>query len=193
MLFIQEVIVSDDVVTENFICNLEACKGACCWEGEWGAPLEKEELDILKDIYSKIRPFLSEESQEVIEKKGLYEYFEDMGDYGTTLHENGACAYLTFEKNGIAKCGIEKAYEAGVIEFKKPISCHLYPIRVLKEEQVAFEAINYDRWDICSAACTKGDKYQVKVYEFLKEALIRKYGQDWYEELDGAVQHLSKK
>ncbi len=190
MLIIQDKLVSDDVVQEHFICNLDACKGACCWEGDFGAPLEKEELATLEKIYEKVKPFLTPQGIDVIEQQGLYIYYDEPKEYGTPLINNKACAYLTYEENGTAKCSIEKAYEAGVIDYKKPISCHLYPIRVEEDESKNFFAINYDRWDICSAACQLGKKEQLPVYKFVKEAIVRKYGAAFYEELDAAAQHL---
>ena len=190
MIIIQEILVSDDVVEKKFLCNLNACKGACCWEGDFGAPLEKEEKEKLAEIYEDVKPFLMPVGIDAIEEKGLYTWFEEPKEFGTTLLENGACAYLTFENGGIAKCGIEKAYEAGKVDFKKPISCHLYPLRINKDENTDFEAINYDKWDICSPACKLGEKEQLPAYKFVKEAIIRKYGVDFYEELDAAAQYL---
>ena len=189
MYVIQEILISDDVLEKKFICNLNACKGACCWEGDFGAPLEEEELDILTKIYDTVAPYLTDEGRKAISEKGKYQYFEEPKEYGTTLQPNAACAYMTLNELGMAKCGIEEAYLDGKIDFKKPISCHLYPIRVTKNEQTDFEALNYDEWDICSAACKLGEKEQVPVYQFLKEPLIRKYGVDFYEELDAAAKH----
>ena len=189
MLIVQDIIVSDDVVEKRFVCNLQACKGACCWEGDWGAPLETEELHTLERIYEEVKPFLREEGIRVLENE-LFTWYEDAKDYGTPLLENGACAYLTYEKDGTAKCGIEKAYEAGATDFRKPISCHLYPIRVKKDQKASFEAINYDQWDICYAACSLGEKLQVPVYQFLQDALVRKYGEAFYEELAAAAEYL---
>ena len=189
MLIVQDILVSDDVVKKRFVCNLNACKGACCWEGDWGAPLETEELHTLERVYAEVKPFLRDDGIQVLEKE-LFTWYEDAKDYGTPLLENGACAYLTYEKDGTAKCGIEKAYEAGATDFRKPISCHLYPIRVKKDRKTNFEAINYDQWDICSAACTLGEKLQVPVYQFLKDALVRKYGEAFYEELAAAASYL---
>ncbi len=193
MLIIQDKLISDDVVEEQFLCNLSACKGACCWEGDSGAPLEKAELDMLDQIYEDVKPFLSEESRRVLEEKGKYTYYKKPGEYGTPLLDNAACAYMTYSDDGIAQCGIEQAYKAGHTDFKKPISCHLYPIRVTENKANGFEAINYDRWDICSAACTLGKEEQLPVYQFLKEALIRKYGAAFYEELDHAAQYMKDK
>ena len=188
---IGDILVSDDVVEQQFICNLNACKGACCWEGDYGAPLEAEELRTLERIYDDIRPFLSPEGQAVIEAEGPYTYYEgDAQEFGTPLINNGACAYMTYDDNGIAQCGIERAYKAGATDFKKPVSCHLYPIRVVKLEASGMEAMNYDRWDICSAACELGKAQQLPVYKFLKEAITRKYGEDFYEQLDAAARDL---
>jgi Protein of unknown function (DUF3109) len=193
MLLIQDIIVSEEVVTEQFICNLNACKGACCWEGDFGAPLEKEELAILNDIYPVVKPYLTEQGKAAIEENGTATYFAGMEQHGTTLLDNGACAFMTKNQLGIACCGIEQAYKEGKTDFKKPISCHLYPIRVTKNEHTDFEAVNYDRWDICSAACSLGSEHKVPVYQFLKEPLIRKYGEAFYEELDAAAAYLKEK
>ncbi len=192
MILVQEILVSDDVVEKQFMCNLNACKGACCWEGDFGAPLEADEIEIIQRDYQKIKPFLSKEGRKVIQEKGKYTYFEEPAENGTPLLENGACAYMTYNLSGIAQCGIEQAHKAGVIDFKKPISCHLYPIRVNQDEGAIYEALNYDRWDICSAACQKGKDQQITVYEFAKEAIIRKYGEAFYNELDAAAKHLKK-
>ena len=187
MVIVQDILISDDLLEECFRCNLNACKGACCWEGDFGAPLEPEEMRTLEAIFETLKPFLRKEGIEAIEKNGLYVFYKDMEAFGTPLLENGACAFLTFEANGVAKCGIEKAYEAGAVDFQKPVSCHLYPVRVSKNEEHGFEALNYDRWDICSAACTAGKKENVPVYRFVKNALIRKYGEAFFEELDAAA------
>ncbi len=191
MIIVQDKLVSDDVVEEQFICNLSACKGACCWEGDAGAPLEDAELKILDEIYPKIKNFLSPAGIAAIEAQGTHQWFSNTENWGTTLIDGGPCAFMSYDESGCAKCGIEQAHKAGVIDFLKPISCHLYPIRVEKNEEIGFEALNYDRWDICSAACTLGQKEQVPVYRFLKEAIIRKYGEDFYEELEGAASFLA--
>ncbi len=192
MLIIQEVLIHDDVVKEHFLCQLDACKGACCWEGDWGAPLEEDEIDILVDIQDKVKPYLSEEGLAVIQKDGVATWYEEPAEYGTSLLKNGACAYMNVDQMGMAHCGIEQAYNDKLIDFRKPISCHLYPIRVDAKPELGFEAMNYDRWDICSAACSNGKKAKLPVYRFAKDALIRKYGQEFYEELDAAAQHLEK-
>lgn len=189
MIIIQDKIVSDELIEEQFLCNLDACQGACCWEGDAGAPLEKEELAILEDIYPAVSPYLSPAGREAIAQQGLYLVEQEGGNYSTPLIDNAPCAYMTLDKTGKAQCGIEQAWQAGDITFRKPISCHLYPIRVTKNPKINFEALNYDRWDICSAACTKGKAAQLPVYRFVKEALIRKYGAEFYDELDQYAQH----
>jgi len=185
MILIEDKIIGDEVVEAQFVCNLEACKGACCWEGDYGAPLTDEEREILSKIYDDIKPFLTEEGRAVIESEGIYVYVNEAKEYSTTLMDNGACAYMTRDENGAAKCGIEQAHKAGATDFLKPISCHLYPIRI--ESNGIFDAINYDKWNICSAACKLGEKLQIPVYQFVKDALIRKYGKEFYEALEGAV------
>lgn len=190
MILVQDKIVSDDLIQEQFICNLDKCKGACCWEGDSGAPLEREELTILRQIYPQVRPFLTQEGQAVIDNEGPYVKDLRDGSYGTSLIDNGPCAFMTKDALGIAQCGIEQAWRAGAVAFRKPISCHLYPIRVLKNEIPGFEALNYDRWEICSAACALGAEHQVPVYRFLKDAIIRKYGEEFYEELDAVADYI---
>lgn len=190
MLIVQNILISDDVIQEQFACNLSACKGACCWEGDYGAPLAEEELAILEQIYPQVEPFLSEEGKAVIKNTGTAFYDEDAEGYTTPLIDQGPCAYINYDELGIAQCGIEKAYNAGLIDFRKPVSCHLYPIRVNRNREGDFEALNYDRWDICSAACTRGKQEKIPVYKFLKEALIRAYGQDFYDELEAAAAYI---
>ncbi len=180
MFQIGKTLVSEELLKEEFVCNLAKCKGICCVEGDAGAPLDFEELDILDDIYEDVKPFLRKEGIDVIEQEGKYTIDED-GEWTTPLVNHQECAYLVFEENGYSKCGIEKAYEAGVIDYKKPISCHLYPVRV--KEYSNFSAVNYHVWDICSDACTLGKELQVNVAQFTKDALVRKFGQAWYDEL----------
>ena len=184
MIIIQDKIVSEEIVEEQFLCNLTACKGACCWEGDAGAPLEDSELSALEDIYEEVRPFLSPAGQQAIEEQGLYILDKEDNQWRTPLVNNGPCAYMTLDKTGKASCGIEQAQQAGHINFRKPISCHLYPIRITYHRRTGLDVLNYDRWDICAAACAKGKEEQLPVYRFLKEALIRKYREDFYEELD---------
>lgn len=189
MIIIQGKIVSDELVEEQFLCNLNACKGACCWEGDAGAPLEEEELSVLVDIQEKIAPYLSPAGQAAIHQEGIYTFDEEDETFRTPLIDNGPCAYMTLDQGGKAQCGIEKAWQEEKIDFRKPISCHLYPIRITHNPKIEFEALNYDRWDICSAACTKGKQAQLPIYQFVKEALIRKYGAGFYDELDHYARH----
>lgn len=188
MLVIEGVLVSDAVLSESFHCNLNACKGACCVEGDSGAPLETEELKILEGQIENIKPFLTEKGISAINQQGLYVLDQDDGTYVTPLIDEGPCAYIQYDESGIAKCGIENAFRAGVTDFRKPISCHLYPIRISKNKKTGFEALNYEEWSICKAACSLGLKMKIPVFRFLKEAIIRKYGEEFYETLEYAYQ-----
>lgn len=180
MIQVGEVLVSVDIREVEFVCHLEKCKGACCVEGELGAPLEEAELPIMHEIQEKIKPYLTPEGIKAIEEQGPYILDED-GDYSTPTIGGKECAYALYDEKGVLKCGIEQAYLDGKVTFRKPISCHLYPIRITKKKN--FEAVNYHKWSICSAACSYGKSLQVPLYQFLKEPLVRKYGQGWYDEL----------
>ncbi len=187
MIAIEDKLISDDLKEKHFICDLNACKGACCVEGDGGAPLEKKELEQLKSIFEKVKPYLTVEGIATIEEFGSFVYDEKEDSYSTTLINGKACAFVNYE-NGISFCGIEKAYKDKKIDFKKPISCHLYPIRVTKH--ATYEALNYEKWDICKAACIKGALKKVPVYKFLKEPLIRKYGKEFYKALEFAYKDV---
>jgi hypothetical protein len=181
-------LVSEELLKENFICHLDKCKGACCIEGDAGAPLSDSELPILNEIYPLVKPYMTAKGIQTVEENGTYVKDLD-GDFTTPCVDgNKECAYVIWE-NGITKCAIEKAYEDGKIDWQKPISCHLYPIRLT--EYPEFDMLHYDRWSICSSACSFGDEHQVKVYQFLKEPLIRKYGAEWYKELEENVGALN--
>lgn len=180
MIELGKVILSEDVKDKFFVCNLDKCKGACCVEGDLGAPLEEEELAKLEDIYEDVEPYLSEEGKAAIHAQGKYILDED-NDYSTPTVGGKECAYAIYDEKGVLKCGIEQAWIDGKTDFKKPISCHLYPIRISKYDD--FDALNYDQWEICNPACSLGKELQVPVYKFLKDALIRKYGEQWYDEL----------
>lgn len=180
MFQIGKTIVSDDVLEKEFVCNLTACKGQCCIDGDAGAPLDKEETAILEEIYPVIKPYLRPEGIASIEENGAWVVGED-GDYEAPLINNKECAYVIFD-GATALCGIEQAYNEGLVKWKKPISCHLYPIRIKEYSQ--FSAVNYNRWHICDDACVLGKELEVPVYRFLKEPLIRKYGESWYAELE---------
>ena len=179
MIQIEDKIISLDIFKTYFFCDLSACKGSCCVEGDSGAPLLYEEKKILEEIYEKVKPYMSKEGKAEVEKNGVSTIDKD-GDLTTTLVKNKECSFVIFE-NGIAKCSIEKAYNNGSIEFKKPISCHLFPIRIA--EYPDFEAVNYEKIKICKPACDCGSKLKIPLFVFLKEPLIRKYGESWYEEL----------
>lgn len=185
MITVDNAILTDDIADKLFVCHIEKCKGACCEIGDLGAPLEKDELPILDEIYETVKPYLSKEGIAAIEKQGMY-VLDYEAEYSTPMIKGAACAYAIREKNGTWACGIEKAYLDGKITFKKPISCHLYPIRITKYDE--FEALNYHRWDICSPACSLGEHLGVPLYRFLKDALIRKYGADWYDRLVAEIE-----
>ncbi len=186
MILIDQTIVSDDIVDKHFVCALDKCKGACCVEGDSGAPLEFEETKVLEEIYEQVKPYMNAEGIESVETFGKWLIDSD-GDFVTPLVKGvNQCAYVYFEM-GIAKCAIERAYNNGEVNFKKPISCHLYPVRITKHP--GYEALNYNRWEVCAPACKKGKQLGVSVFEFVKEALIRKYGTAWYDQLESAAEY----
>lgn len=180
MFQVGNAIVSDEIIENEFVCNLSACKGQCCVDGDAGAPLDKEETTILDQIYDKVKPYLRQEGIASIENQGKWIIGED-GDFETPLVNGSECAYVIFDGK-TALCAIEQAYNEGVVDYKKPISCHLYPIRIKEYSQ--FSAVNYHHWHICDDACSLGKELEVPVYKFLKGPLIRKFGEDWYEELE---------
>jgi hypothetical protein len=178
MIAIDNILVSDDVVREQFVCDLLKCKGGCCEDGDAGAPLEKSELDELNAAYEIVKPYLTPAGIKEIESQGRYQYDREFGWVTPTI--NGKmCAYGFRDSNGIIKCGIEQAYYDGKLKWKKPISCHLYPIKTGKTK--SGEVVNYEpRETLCRPGCVQGKKLKVPVYVFLKEAIIRKYGEDFY-------------
>jgi len=180
MFQIGKTIVSEDLFEKEFVCNLSACKGECCVAGEAGAPLDEEEVEILESIFDKVKPFLRPEGIKAIEEQGT-SIKTPQGDLETTLVEGAECAYVIFDEKKTALCGIEAAYNAGEVEWKKPISCHLYPVRV--QNYSSFSAVNYHKWPICNDACFLGKELEVPVYKFLKDSLVRKFGKEWYNEL----------
>ena len=188
MIAIDETLVSEEVLQEAFVCDLKRCKGECCVAGDAGAPLEKDELIILEQIFEQVKPYLQPEGVKAIEQQGAYITDVD-GDYVTPLINGKECAYTIFE-NDIAFCGIEKAYNEGKVSYKKPISCHLYPIRVTSYK--GFEAVNYHHWQICSPACELGAALKLPVYKFLKEPLVRKYGESYYTQLEEVAELLKQ-
>lgn len=184
MIVIDNVMISDHVVEEQFVCDLNHCKGGCCVDGDAGAPLTDEELNLLNESYEAIKPYLGRDGKAVIEDEGRYVYDRGFGWVTPTVRHK-MCAYGYVDHKGIVKCAIEKAYNDGLISWKKPISCHLFPIRTKLSKDKEREYVNYEpREDLCSAACKLGKSLKVPVYVFLKDALIRKYGEDFYEALD---------
>lgn len=190
MIQIEDKLISEDIFSEEFVCNLGKCKGACCVEGDIGAPLNKDETKVLERIYENIKPYLTKEGMKSIEKYGTWTVDPNDGDFVTPMVEDKECVYVTYDENGITKCAIEKAYEEGAVDWPKPISCHLYPIRV--NEYSTFSALNYHEWPICDSACELGKELKIPIYQFLKTPLIRKYGEDFYRILCEAAKEWKK-
>jgi len=190
MIQIGSTLVSDDLLTEAFVCDLNACKGACCVEGEYGAPLTQDEANESAYLQDQIAPYLGDEGKATIAEQGAWITGED-GELETPLMPTGHCAYVIEDADKKLKCGLETVHQEGVLSFKKPLSCHLYPVRV--QQYSSFEAVNYHRWDICGAACALGSSLKVKVYVFVKEALVRKFGEEWYAALEKAGAELAEK
>jgi hypothetical protein len=192
MISIGDVLVSNQVIEEQFVCDLVKCKGGCCVDGDAGAPLEKQELDELNKAYPFVRLYLTGESVSVIESQGKYTYDTHFGWVTPTLG-SGMCAYGIKGGNGIVRCGIEQAHRDGKTSWKKPISCHLFPIKIKENKNAKTDLVNYEpREDLCQAACSLGKKQKVPVFVFLKDALIRKYGSDFYDALSATAEHYSK-
>lgn len=184
MIAIENILVSDQVVEAQFVCDLNKCKGGCCEDGDAGAPLTGEELDIIADVFEKVKPYLTEEGSRELERTGLYRFDKEFG-WVTPTVDGKICAYGYRDEKGIIKCAFEQAYYDGVIEWKKPISCHLYPIKTKRSKFEEHELVNYEpREKLCNPACALGKQLKVPVYVFLKEALIRKYGEEFYNALD---------
>lgn len=184
MIRIGKTLVSDELIEEKFVCDLGRCKGACCVEGISGAPLEEDEIGQLEANFEAVRTYMTPEGLRAVRAKGLHTVDDD-GDRVTPLigHE-GACAYAVTD-GGVVACAIEKAYNDGVSSFRKPISCHLYPVRITAYKHVT--AVNYHAWDICSSACTLGESLRMPVYRFVRDALVRRFGQAWYRALHAAA------
>lgn len=190
MLQIENTIISLDLLEERFVCDLHACKGICCVEGDAGAPLEKDEIEKLKEVLPHVWDDLPKTSQKVIKKQGVY-YIDDDGEPVTSIVGKKECVFAYKEENtGIWKCAVEKAFREGRIDFYKPISCHLYPVRLQKLKELT--AVNVHRWNVCDCARKNGQKLNVPVYRFLKEPLIRQFGNEWYKQLEIAAEELKK-
>jgi hypothetical protein len=186
MLRIDDTLISLDLIERNFCCYLDKCKGQCCVKGDSGAPLISNEVELLPAIIEKIKPYMRPEGIEAIEKQGTHVIDTDHEEV-TPLIDGLECAYTIFE-DGIAKCAIEKAWLEKVVDFQKPVSCHLYPVRV--KTYNSFEAINYDKWDLCQSARILGDRKGIPVYKFAKDALIRRFGNNWFEQLQIAAKEI---
>ena len=184
MFRIDDILISSEVLSQKFVCDLERCKGACCWEGDYGAPVDDQEIKTIKAIFDKISPMLSEEAVHIINNEGVAPYNPTYKGTVTPLMPDGSCVYLAQDDHGIARCSFEIAQEKGFTTWRKPSSCHLYPIRVSKNKKTGWQALNYDEWDICSAACANGQKLEVPLFRFAKDAIVTKYGQDFYNQLE---------
>jgi hypothetical protein len=181
MIVLEDTLISEDILETNFVCQLDKCKGACCVKGDYGAPLEESEINQIEQNLPAIKSFMSVEGLALLNEKGFSET-DPLEENVTTCRESGECVFVFYDENMHAKCAIEKAWESGKSDFRKPISCHLYPVRL--KELGDHTALNYHKWDICSAACDKGNELNLPLYQFLKDALIRKFGEAWYKELD---------
>ena len=188
MIQIENTLISFDVFEKKFCCDIQKCKGCCCVEGDAGAPMLEEEIEKIKQNYEGIRAYMTEAGVKAVKDQD-YAVLDMDGDLGTPLINGGECAYA-IEENGICWCAIEKAWTEGKSDFRKPISCHLYPIRVTNYGD--FEALNYHKWSICKCAREKGEREGIPVYRFLKDALIMRYGQDWYDQLEYAAHEIEK-
>lgn len=194
MIAIDNKLVSNEVLEEHFVCDLAKCKGGCCEDGDAGAPLEKKEKKEIDKYLVIVKPYLTKEGLKEIETVGNYIYDREFGWVTPTI-DNGLCVYGYKDKQGTIQCSFEQAYNEGKIGWKKPISCHLFPIRISQSKQDPdMEYVNYEpRQDLCAAACSLGTKLKVPVYQFLKEPIIRKYGAEFYETLEASAQHLKDK
>ena len=183
MIQIQDTLVTLDLIEQFFLCDLDSCRGECCIEGDAGAPITKEEYELLKTLVPTVWDDLTPAARQTIEEQGVG-YIDEDGDLVTSIVNGRDCVFTTYAPNGMCYCAIEKLYREGKIDFYKPISCHLYPLRLTKYPK--FTAVNFHRWKICKCAEVLGRKEGVRVYQFLKEPLIRRFGAEWYAELEQA-------
>ena len=189
ILQVGNVLVSPDIITEKFCCDLDACKGECCIEGDAGAPVTLDEIMEIENALDVVWDDLSASAQAIIDKQGVA-YTDIEGDLVTSIVNGKDCVFTCYGKNGMCQCAVEKAFREGKIDFYKPVSCHLYPVRL--KEYKDFAAVNYHRWKICKAAEVLGRREKVRVYEFLKEPLIRRFGEKWYNDLCEAAEAYLK-
>ncbi|MBL7812772.1 MAG: DUF3109 family protein [Bacteroidetes bacterium] len=183
MVIVGNALVSEEILERKFACQLGQCHGACCVQGDLGAPLEEEEVQILEQEMHHFMPFLSEEGKAEIALRGYAEQ-DPEGEWVTVCRPTGECVFVNYD-GAVAVCGIEKAWQAGKTWFRKPLSCHLYPIRAKKYGE--YVALNYHNWSICAPACKAGEELKVPVHHFLREALVRKMGPSWYKELEAVA------
>ena len=189
MVQIQDTIVSFDVITKEFCCDLKKCKGTCCIEGDAGAPVTADEIAQIENLLPVIREDLSPQALKVIDEQGVA-YPDPEGEMVTSIVNGRDCVFTVYGEDGCCYCAIEKAWREGRCSFMKPVSCHLYPIRVKRLGE--WWGLNYDRWDVCQAAAIKGRREGIPVYKYLKEPLIRRFGQAWYDELELTVNEMKK-
>lgn len=184
LIVIDNVLVSDQVIEEEFVCDLDKCKGGCCEDGDAGAPLEEEELDRVNELFETVRPLLTEAGLREIERTGLYRYDREFG-WVTPTVDGGICAYGRRDAKGIIRCSFEEVHNKGLSTWRKPVSCHLYPIKTKRSRYDGYDMMNYEpRETLCSPGCLLGRRSKVPVYVFLKESIVRKYGTAFYEALD---------
>lgn len=181
MIQIDDTLVSLDVIEKFFLCDLSHCKGECCVEGDSGAPLEPGEVEELEKVLPVVWNDLSEKAKAVIDRQGV-SYVDEEGDRVTSIVDGKDCVFTCYDSDGTCKCAVEKAFREGKTSFYKPVSCHLYPVRIT--EYPDFKAVNYHKWDVCKAAALLGEKERVRVYQCLKEPLVRKFGEQWYAALE---------
>ncbi|MFI3318142.1 MAG: DUF3109 family protein [Rikenellaceae bacterium] len=190
MIEIDDKIVSVDILKECFACDISQCKGICCVEGNAGAPLDIEEVELLESEYENYKPFMTSEGIEAIEAQGFMVVDSD-GDYTTPLVNDAECAYA-YKDGDITLCAIEKAWREGLCDYQKPISCHLYPIRVIEFSNGTI-GLNYHRWHVCKSACEMGKIYGVPIYQSLREPITRRFGKEFYTQLEKAAQMIEIK
>lgn len=181
MIQLGNTLISEDVLEKNFVCNLDKCKGECCKAGDTGAPLDEDEIPVMEKHLEAVMPYLPEASQKKIRKEGFWKQDDDY-ELVTNFHATGECVFVFYDEKKILKCAYEQAFYDGKIDWKKPVSCHLYPIRIEKLKN--YDAINYHKWSICKAACTFGNELRVPIFKFVKDGLIRKFGEKYFAELE---------
>lgn len=187
MIEIDGKVINTEIFRRRFICDISKCKGTCCYDGDSGAPLEEDELEKLTEVYPTVKPYLSDEENEEIAKQGLWVTDRD-GDLVTPIIRGCECVYTNREEDGTWSCAIEKAYREGKTKWRKPISCYLYPIRISKTRK--YEMLNFHEWEVCRPAVELGEKVGTPAYKFLKEPIIAKYGEEFYNELEQVEEEL---